>query len=118
MNCELMLTYDSPALQQTGSKNLMGQKTLPTIWGTYIKLGSVFGPVRFLLPVWQLSLFLYTLNIYAHFSSHFSQPRLCYLHDIHTLTYTDINLAALMQLDAEVNVDFQKYKRHKYLKYF
>jgi hypothetical protein len=29
MNCELMLTYDTPALQQTGSRNLTGQKTLP-----------------------------------------------------------------------------------------
>ena len=38
MNCEQMLTYDTPALRQTGSRNLTGQKTLPTIWGTYIKL--------------------------------------------------------------------------------
>jgi hypothetical protein len=38
MNCELMLTYDTPALRQTGSRNLTGQKTLPTIWGTYKKL--------------------------------------------------------------------------------
>ena len=35
-----------------------------------------FGPVRFLLPVCRLSQFLYTLNIYAHFSSHFSQQLL------------------------------------------
>jgi hypothetical protein len=33
-----MLTYDTPALRQTGSRNLTGQKTIPTIWGTYIKL--------------------------------------------------------------------------------
>ena len=38
MNCELMLTYDIPALWQTGSRNLTGQKTLPTTWGTYMKL--------------------------------------------------------------------------------
>jgi hypothetical protein len=38
MNCELMLTYDTPALRQTGSRNLTGQKTLLTIWGTYMKL--------------------------------------------------------------------------------
>jgi hypothetical protein len=38
MNCELMLTYDTPSLWQTGSRNLTGQKTLPTIWGTYMKL--------------------------------------------------------------------------------
>jgi hypothetical protein len=28
----------SPALRQTGSRNLTGQKTFPTIWGTYMKL--------------------------------------------------------------------------------
>jgi hypothetical protein len=38
MNCELMLTYDTPALRQTGSRNLTAQKTLPTICGTYMKL--------------------------------------------------------------------------------
>jgi hypothetical protein len=38
MNCELMVTYNTPALRQTGSRNLTGQKTLPTIWGTYMKL--------------------------------------------------------------------------------
>jgi hypothetical protein len=38
MNCELMLTYDTPALRQTGSRNLMCPKMLPTIWGTYMKL--------------------------------------------------------------------------------
>jgi hypothetical protein len=76
MNCELILTYDTPALRQAGSRNLTGQKTLPMIWGTYMKLvvtsfiyvclivRSVFGPVRFLLPVCRLSWFLYTLNIY------------------------------------------------------
>jgi hypothetical protein len=39
-------------------------------------VGSVFGPIRFLLPVCRLCWFLYTLNIYAHFSSHFSQQLL------------------------------------------
>jgi hypothetical protein len=38
MNCELKLTYDTPALRQTGSRNLTGHKVLPTIWGTYMKL--------------------------------------------------------------------------------
>jgi hypothetical protein len=49
MNCELMVTYDNPTYimfnvyknqlsQQTGSRNLMGPKTLPTIWHTYMKL--------------------------------------------------------------------------------
>ena len=48
MNCELMLTYDTPAYMfnvyknqlslQTGIRNLMGPKMLTTIWGTYMKL--------------------------------------------------------------------------------
>ena len=29
-------------------------------------MGSIFGPVRFLLPVCRLSWFLYTLNIFCH----------------------------------------------------
>ena len=47
MNCELMLTYDTPAYmfnvyknqlsRQTGSRNLTGLKMLPTIWHTYMK---------------------------------------------------------------------------------
>jgi hypothetical protein len=37
-----MLTYDTPALRQTGSRNLMGPKTLPTIWGTYMKLATKY----------------------------------------------------------------------------
>ena len=38
MNCEIMLPYDTPALWQTGSRKLTGQKTFPTIWCTYMKL--------------------------------------------------------------------------------
>jgi len=48
MNCDLMLTYDTPAYmfnvhqnqpsRQTGSRILMSPKTLPTIRGTYMKL--------------------------------------------------------------------------------
>ena len=38
MKCELMLTYDTPALRQTGSRTLTGPKPLPTIWHTDMKL--------------------------------------------------------------------------------
>jgi hypothetical protein len=44
-----------------------------SLWSVSHIVGSVFGPIRFLLPVCRLCWFLYTLNIYAHFSSHFSQ---------------------------------------------
>jgi hypothetical protein len=71
MNCELMLTYDTPALRQTGSRNLMGPKTLPTIWGTYMKLVtkyqiSAINSCRFLLPVCRFCWFLYTFNIHLY----------------------------------------------------
>ena len=42
----------------------------PILWEAF------FWPVRFLLPVCRLSWLLYTFNIYAHFSSHFSQQQL------------------------------------------
>jgi hypothetical protein len=45
------------------------------IYVPYI-VGNVFGSIRFLLPVCWLCWFLYTLNIYAHFSLHFSQQLL------------------------------------------
>jgi hypothetical protein len=53
----------------------MGPKTLPTIWSTYMKLvtkyqtsavnivGSIFGHVRFLLPV---SVFADLVGFYTH----------------------------------------------------
>jgi hypothetical protein len=78
--CAYMFNVNKNQLsRQTGSRNLTDPKTLPTIWYTYMMLVSweaFFNPsdsYLFLLPVCQLCWFLYTLNIYAHFSSHFSQ---------------------------------------------
>jgi hypothetical protein len=73
--------YKNQQNRQTGSRNLMGQKTLPTIWGTYMKLVtkyqiSAINSCWEKCPVCRLSWSLYTLNIYAHFSSHFSQQLL------------------------------------------
>ena len=75
MNCELMLTYDTPAYmfnvyknqlsRQTGSRNLMGPKTLPTIWHTYMKL-----VIKYQIPVINSCLekcgekCAYMLNVY------------------------------------------------------
>jgi hypothetical protein len=51
MNCELMLTYDTPTYmfnenknqlsRQTGSRNLTGPNTRPTIWHTYMYMKLV-----------------------------------------------------------------------------
>jgi hypothetical protein len=66
MNCELMLTYDTPALRQTGSRNLTGQKTLPTIWGTYIKLVTKYQILSALL------IFIHIEHICSFFVAFFS----------------------------------------------
>jgi hypothetical protein len=42
-------------------------------------VGSVFGPIRFLLPVCRFCWFLYTLNIYAHFSQQLLMTGIWYL---------------------------------------
>jgi hypothetical protein len=62
MNCELMLTYDTSALWQTGSRNLTGQKTLPTIWDTYMKLATKY----------QISVIIHIEHICTFFVTFFS----------------------------------------------
>jgi ribosome biogenesis protein Tsr3 len=63
MNCELMLTYDTPTLWQTGSRNLTGPKTLPTIWHTYMKLVT-----KYQIPVinscWEKCAYMF--NVYKN----------------------------------------------------
>jgi hypothetical protein len=82
--------YKNQLSRQTGSRNLTDPKMFPTIWHTYMKLvtkyqipvinsclekcayidvcivGSVFGPIRFLLPVCRFCWFLYTFNIHLY----------------------------------------------------
>ena len=67
MNCELMLTYDTPALWQTGSRNLMGPKTLPTIWGTYMKLVTKY-QISAINSCWEkcAEKFAYMFNVYKN----------------------------------------------------
>jgi hypothetical protein len=40
--------YKNQQSRQTGSRNLMGPKTLPTIWGTYMNIWSLWPNIRFL----------------------------------------------------------------------
>jgi hypothetical protein len=80
----MLNVYKNQQNRQTGSRNLMGPKTLPTIWGTYMKLVTKYQisainscwenvtknvhicSMRFLLPVCQFCLFLYTFNIHLY----------------------------------------------------
>jgi hypothetical protein len=67
MNCELMLTYDAPALRQTGSRNLTCQKTLPTIWGTYLKLVTKY-QISAINICWEKcdEIWAYMFNVYKN----------------------------------------------------
>jgi hypothetical protein len=67
-------------LINAGVRSSVSERKQDELWANahlwYPRSSGVFGPVRFLLPVCRLSWFLYTLNVYAHFSSHFSQQLL------------------------------------------
>jgi ribosomal protein L37AE/L43A len=63
MNCELLLTYDTPALRQTGSRNLTGSKTLPTIWGTYMKLVTKY-QISAINSYWEKCAYMF--NVYKN----------------------------------------------------
>ena len=56
-----------PALRQTGSRNLTGQKTLPTIWGTYMKLVTKY-QISAINSCWEKcdEKWTYMLNVYKN----------------------------------------------------
>jgi hypothetical protein len=58
-----MLTYDTPALRQTGSKNLTGQKTLPTIWGIDMKLVTKY-QISAINSCWEKCAYMF--NVYKN----------------------------------------------------
>jgi hypothetical protein len=62
-----MLTYDTPALRQTGSRNLTGQKTLPTIWHTYMKLVTKY-QISAINSCWEKcdEIWAYMFNVYRN----------------------------------------------------
>jgi hypothetical protein len=58
-----MLTYDTPALRQTGSRNLTGPKTLPTIRGTYMKLVTKY-QISAINSSWEKCAYMF--NVYRN----------------------------------------------------
>jgi hypothetical protein len=94
MNCELMLTYDTPALWQTGSRNPMGTKTLPTIWGTYMKLVTKY-QISAINSCWEKcdEKCAYMINVYKNQLSRQTGSRnLTGPKTLHTIWYTYMTL--------------------------
>ena len=73
MNCELMLSYDTPAYmfnvyknqpsRQTGSRNLKGLKRLPMIWGTYMKFVTQY-QISAINSCWEKCAYMF--NVYKN----------------------------------------------------
>jgi hypothetical protein len=62
-----MLTYDTPALGQTGGRNLMVPKMFPTIYGTYMKLVTKY-QISAINSCWEKcdEKCAYMLNVYKN----------------------------------------------------
>ena len=110
MNCELMLTYDTPALRQAGSRNLTGEKTLPTIWGTYVKLVAKY-QISAINSCWETcdEKCAYMFNVYNNQQSRQTGSR--YLtgpKTLPTIWYTYMKLVTKNQISA-INSHWEKY---------
>jgi hypothetical protein len=55
--------YKNQLSRQTGSRNLMGQKTLPTIWGTYMKLVTKY-QISAINSCWEKCVYMF--NVYKN----------------------------------------------------
>ena len=109
MNCELMLTYDTPALWQTGSRNPTGQKTLPTIWGTYMKLVTKY-QISAINSCWEKcdEKCAYMFNVYRNQQSRQTGSRnLTGPKTLPTIWHTYMKLLTKYQMSA-INICWEK----------
>ena len=110
MNCELILTYDTPALRQTVSRNLTGQKMLPTIWGTYMKLMTKY-QISVINSCWEKcdEKCAYMLNVYKNQLSRQTRSRnLTGPKTLPTIWYTYMTCVTKYQISA-INSYWEKY---------
>ena len=100
MNCELMLTYDTPALRQTGSRNLMGPKTHPTKWGTYMKLVTKY-QISEIIMRRKMCIYKCTFNAYKNQQNRQTGSRnLMGPKTLPTIWYTYMTLVTKYQISA------------------
>ena len=52
--------YKNQQSRQTGSRNLMGPKTFPTIWGTYMKLVTIY-QISAISSCWEKCAYMFNL---------------------------------------------------------
>jgi hypothetical protein len=90
-----MLTYmyDTAALRQTGSRNLMCPKTLPTIWGTYMKLVTKY-QISAINSCWEKCAYMFNVYKNQH-SRNLTGPKM-----LPTIWYTYMMLVTKYQISA------------------
>jgi hypothetical protein len=59
----MLNVYKNQQNRQTGSRNLMGPKTLPTIWGTYMKLETKY-QISAINSCWEKCAYMF--NVYKN----------------------------------------------------
>ena len=98
-----------PALRQTGSRNLMGPKVLPTIWGTYMKLVTKY-QISAINSCWEKcdEKCAYIFNVYRNQLSRQTGSRnLTGPKTLPTIWYTYMTLVTKYQISA-INSNWEK----------
>ena len=90
--------YKNQQSRQTGSRNLMGPKTLPTIWGTYMKLVTKY-QISAINSCWEK--WAYMFNVYKNQQSRQTGSRnLTGPKTLPTIWYTYMTLVTKYQISA------------------
>jgi hypothetical protein len=90
--------YKNQQSQQTGSMNLMGPKSLPTIWGTYMKLVTKY-QISAINSCWEKCAYMF--NVYKNQLSRQTGCRnLTGPKTLHTIWYTYMMLVTKYQIFA------------------
>jgi hypothetical protein len=90
--------YKNQQSRQTGSRNLMGSKTLPTIWGTYMKLVTKY-QISAINSCWEKCAYMF--NVYKNQQSRQTGSRnLTGPKTLPTIWYTYMKLVTKYQISA------------------
>ena len=84
--------------RQTGSRNMMGPKTLPTIWGTYMKLVTKY-KISAINSCWEKCAYMF--NVYKNQLSRQTESRnLTGPKTLPTIWHTNMKLVTKYQISA------------------
>jgi hypothetical protein len=102
----MLNVYKNKQSRQTGSRNLMGPKTRPTIWGTYMKLVTKY-QISAINSCWEKCAYMF--NVYKNQLSRQTGSRnLTGPKTLPTIWYTYMTLVTKYQISA-INSYWEKY---------